>query len=1080
MKRFLFFIVFALFVSRVVLADNADYSTLRTFMSAQMYGEAYNELMQRELSGMALDSKLKSLKIDLLERTNQKLQKQAKVSPDDATIFTILADIAFQKGDYDRASMYISTAISNNGKAMTNYVFAKILFRKGNISQAFDQMSKVLEAMPESPVVFNDFQFLYNCKQYGVATAKKITKDCNFLVRSTPIAYDGDELAVPVSPFDNDPTETADAPDFSDYNTASKNQKEESYDTFNDNEDNSDNDLDDLINIDDNSEKDNFNKDNTNKEPVKEIAKFSEENTEKKQEEKAKPEIKKQPTPSEDSFDDDFDFDIDEPEPKSKQKEIKIVSNEKNKDESEEDPELEARSKAESLLASARAKYKNGDYELASSNIEQLKKEFPGIYDKKEVEDLNRKIDFEINLRKRYKEAKIDYDNGDFEKSVRVFEEAYNRAPKEFPEAPFYIGRCHTLTNPPDYEKALYYFNIILGDKDLNSELKRDILWTKLEIYYDQLEDYQEADEIFDYFLKDEYEFAKNQEGFYKYYYGIKIHKYKILIISIIAIIGILVIVVFVLQFMPDLALIGGDPLKKAKKALDEGNLEKAIKYAEKALQKKQPIQLDRQLREILVEAYFSLENFEQSQFHAKTILKDFPENNIAWGYLAKASLAIKDTSHEAVKMYENIYKNDPSRKEILPILAHYYSDNNDSSEWAISIMQDYHHDFPEDKAIIIALAEGYVKNRTMNEEVVPILNDAIKLKDKIEYRELLARTFSKCGLFEEAARECVTVLKRNINNIGIHVVYTSSMKKLKQTAKAIAQYKEFIETNPGNNQLIEILNGLKQEEGDTTTVVDEVPSVIDDLGMPGMDELNDSYNNQQSSVPVPDFLATNNNQANVPSPPKAEENSGFQALPDDIQTLNPFSDNDALFDGFDTEELPEELGGTSRAPLETSKSLDSLIDDFNMSNNAFINEPSSDNNMSSFSPNIGGNTLEIGKKINEARDLAVLNKWNEIIELLSPEFASERNKEVGMLLIEAWLRTGKPEMALEIIQALDFDPEMMSEEIKDVMYRTAMALENNKKYSEALKLYDIICNADINYRDAFDRSDRLYVKMKG
>ena len=83
------------------------------------------------------------------------------------------------------------------------------------------------------------------------------------------------------------------------------------------------------------------------------------------------------------------------------------------------------------------------------------------------------------------------------------------------------------------------------------------------------------------------------------------------------------------------------------------------------------------------------------------------------------------------------------------------------------------------------------------------------------------------------------------------------------------------------------------------------------------------------------------------------------------------------------------------------------------------------------------------------------------------------------MLLVDAWLGNNKPEMALEIIQTLDFDPEMMSEDVKDVMYRTAVALEMNKNYSSALKLYDTICNADINYRDAFDKSDRLYVKMK-
>ncbi|MBQ2592535.1 MAG: hypothetical protein II567_04545 [Candidatus Riflebacteria bacterium] len=124
--------------------------------------------------------------------------------------------------------------------------------------------------------------------------------------------------------------------------------------------------------------------------------------------------------------------------------------------------------------------------------------------------------------------------------------------------------------------------------------------------------------------------------------------------------------------------------------------------------------------------------------------------------------------------------------------------------------------------------------------------------------------------------------------------------------------------------------------------------------------------------------------------------------------------------------------------------------------------------------------TLELAEKIDKAKDLSYTRQWDRVIELLSPEFASVRNKDAGMLLVNAWLGNNKPEMALEIIQTLDIDPEMMSDELKDMMYRTALALENNKNYSQALKLYDIICNADINFRDAFDRSDRLYVKMKG
>ncbi len=355
MKKFWLIIVLLFLATGLSYADDSDYQTLRTFMSAQMYGEAYNELMQRELTGLALDAKLKSLKIDLLERTNLKLQKQAKVSPDDAAIFTILADIAFQKGDYDRASMYISTALSNNAKPIANYVFAKILFRKGNISQAFDQMSKVLEAMPDSPIVFNDFQFLYNCKQYGVATAKKITKDCNFLVRATPIAYDGDELEVPVSPFANDPTETDESMDFSDY----RSRDDKDYD------DNGDVDI-----GDDLAELSKIDIDSAKKEqPVKKT-----DNEEKKEVASAK---------DSDDFDiDDNSFDFDD-DSQPKQESLKAeIKEEEEEEKSDEDPELAKIQKADELLASAHAKFKDGDLDTALLNIKELDKLLPNYKDK--------------------------------------------------------------------------------------------------------------------------------------------------------------------------------------------------------------------------------------------------------------------------------------------------------------------------------------------------------------------------------------------------------------------------------------------------------------------------------------------------------------------------------------------------------------------------------------------------------------------------------------------------------------------------------------------------------------------------
>ena len=1087
MKKNWLTIVFLLCFSVIAVADDNDYQTIRTFMSAQMYGEAYNELMKRELAGLKLDSKLRSLKIDLLDRTNAKLQKQAKTNQDDPGIYIVLADIAFQKGDYDRASTYISTAISNNGSVLANYTFAKILFRKGNISAAFDQMSKVLEAMPESPIVFNDFQFLYNCKQYGVTTARKLTKDCSFLERATPIAYDDDEIAVPESPFDNDPTETSDAPDFSNYNTVSKSKskKTEDYD-LPDSDLNIDDDLDELSQIDISLKND--------KEKSIQTASVSDKT--KKQNESLFPDEESDEDSDEESDSssnsnseidsNDFDFEIDsKPEKKveiKKEDNNKKPSEDSETKEKEEDPEMAKLKQAEELLESAKIKFNSGNIDNAETNLKELNKLYPNLPGKQELED---KIKYERNIRNRYKEALTYYDSEEFSKALGIFKEAYNHNPKLYSEAPFYIGRCYLLKEDPDEEQALKYFSFIEDDPALNPEIKRDILWTKLEIYYGQ-EKYEEADELYQYFVKNESDFLKLHDEHYRY--KLWWNLYKTWIILVFSIFLAITIIVFILQFAPDLAKIGGDPVANAQKALDSGNFDKAIKIGEKALVKKQPIQLDRQLREILVQAYFNKANYEKCQFHAKTILKSFPENNIAWGHLAKASIEIQDSSHEAVGMYEKLYQSDPSRKELLPMLAKFYAANKDQSPAAMEILLDYHNINPEDTDVIIALAEGYVKNRTMTEEIIPILNDAIKLKDKLEYRELLARTFSKCGLYEEAARECVTVLNRNINNIGIHVVYTSSMKKLKQIPRAIAQYKEFIQSYPTNNQLIEILDGLKKEDMDNSTPADEVVSIFDSLGMPGMDNeeqpqapISETDNINSSSTPIPDFLGGSSKKNTVSN--QANNASDNHELPDNIQTLDPFAENDSLFDGFDTEELPEELGGTGRPPVSSSKSLDNLVDGFNqqfpdnLSDVKVAPPPNKSNNSESSGNHI---SLELQQKIDDAKDLATFKKWDRIIEILSPEFASDRNKEVGMLLVDAWLGNNKPEMALEIIQTLDFDPEMMSEEVKDVMYRTAVALEMNKNYSSALKLYDTICNADINYRDAFDKSDRLYVKMKG
>ena len=123
----------------------------------------------------------------------------------------------------------------------------------------------------------------------------------------------------------------------------------------------------------------------------------------------------------------------------------------------------------------------------------------------------------------------------------------------------------------------------------------------------------------------------------------------------------------------------------------------------------------------------------------------------------------------------------------------------------------------------------------------------------------------------------------------------------------------------------------------------------------------------------------------------------------------------------------------------------------------------------------LGSGGLELAK----ARELAKKNKWEEIVQLLTPKFSSRRDRGMGMLLADAYLKQKKPQLAKEIVDTLEFDKEIMADDLKDLLYRVGVALEDAGKSQEALALYDLICNVDINFRDTFDRSDNLYNKCK-
>ena len=1054
--------------------SSEDYTSLRKFLTAKMYGEAYNEILRLELTRDESDPKLEKLKIDLLEPTRERLTKQARVSPDDPAIFTILADIAFHQGKLDEATNHINRALENKSGATANFVFAKILFRKGNLAQAFDQMGTVLESMPDSPVVFEDFQFLYSCKNYGVATAKKLARNTNFLKRATPVAGGSDVPEVPESPFENDPTQTVVLPsepkpqpasETPSINTAALNTGNED-DTLPDDPDLNtglpDEDPDMAGNIDN-------------------------------------PDLTTDPDDLPDT-DEPVDTANIAPRPTPVSPEPPKVTVEPP----ETDPETENIKKAEYWLNQAVKQFENRKYDEADNNWKkaiELHADLPG------KEEIRAKIDAKYDLFKRYKKAKDLFDLEKYEQALPTFEEAYKEEPERFKEAAFNIGKIYLLRPEPDYVQALKYLDEVLKQKDLDPLFKRDIEWTKLEIFYG-MERYEDADEIFQRFMRDEEAFARNQVNFNQFRYGLWYKLNQTLVHVGFGIFAAMFLLVFALRLLPAITLSLSDPLIVARRMFEKQNYTKAISVAEKALNKKQPVQVEREFLEILVKCHFELKNFVRCQENARLILEKFPGNSIAWGFLAKASMASHDTSNEAIAMYETIYKENPAKSEYLPVLARHYSQTGNTTVEAMNILFTYYQTGGKEPPVITALAEGYVQNRTMGNEVITVLEEALKIKDKIEYRELLARNFSKINRYSDAARECIRVLNENINNMGIHVVYTSSMKKMNKVAEAIEQYKTFLQRYPGNPQLTEILNGLKK---DLTAFGgsddDSLPQIPDELPMPGMPEPGmgghggdidlDNFvepppegfeMESKSDIPLPDFLKNDEYSSDVlpdpinfakPGPERlspAENRKGTSApLPSiDLPTLDPFEESESLFDDF-ANDLPEELGGPTKSDVAAT------INDFSSRNQIRPDDlmapepPPPAKAQTEKKPATQGLVM----KLAAAQEKARARRWDEVISLLSSDFASDRNKEAGIMLANAWLGKNKPMMALEIIETLDFDPELMDDNIKDVLYRIGTALEVEKKLDEALRMYDLICSVDINFKDAFDRSDKIYSRKK-
>lgn len=1058
------------------LGDEEAQATLRRFLSARMFGEAYMELLRLDLIKDEINPALQKLRADLIPRTRERLERQGKINSDDPAIFTILADISFHEGKLDEAVKHITTAMRNGAGPMANYIFAKVLFRRGNLDQAFDQMGIVLEHMADSEVIFNDFQFLYSCKSFGIPTARQISPNTNFLKRATPVMGEHLLPKVPETPFENDPTQIANLPD-PQPQPAPQPEPDEADDYFP-----PDADMPDLDPDDDPLGLDDLDDDYVDLPDLPDL-----------------PDV-----------DDPLLDDLDQPP-----RPVPIVEPAQNRPvitatttDTDTDPEQDKIQRAEYRMNIAQNQFKNRNYDESLSSLRRALEIYPQIAG---GDELQAKLDAKFDLYDRYKISKGLFDEEKYDLALPTIIEIWEEEPERFPQAAFQAGKCYLLKDKPDQKQALKYFSIVLENPHIDPNFRRDLDWTILEILYDTSQ-YQDALKKLNYFIENENDFAKNQKRYLEFKYGIWFQLNKVYVFAAIGSFALMFFIVFMLRLLPAISFSFSDPLTSAKKAYTKGNYDKAIKIVAKALEKKQPIQVEREMLELCVKSHYELKNYVRCQENARQLLTQFHDNQVAWAYLAKASLESNDTSNQAINMYEGLFRENPDNSEYLPVLARHYAETKNYSVEAMEILFTYFQLGPKEPTIILALAEGYVQSKAMGQEVITILEEACIHDDRPEFRELLARNYAKSSRYADAARECLKVLENNINNMGIHVVYSSSMKKLNMIEEAITQYEVFLKNNPDNPQLKEILSGLHK---DAALAIDDdggdglLPELPDELPLPDFSDLDmpepelspedididsfvepppDGYEEPQQpqEIPLPDFLKADNGDSIEPEmpafnlenlelvdpddlPQPGDEQPGVEPDADfDIPTLDPFEDSDELFDEF-AGDLPEELGGEVSSPAPEPIAPEPVMVE--------PEPPSPPVPVPAPEPAAATNRAEIQAGIKAATEKLNQKKFDEVIEILSPLFASERNRDIGLLLVTAWLGKSDPLMAMEIIETLDIDPEIMPENIKDVFYRTGIALENAKKFTEALRMYDMICNVDINYKDAFDRSDKLYSK---
>ncbi len=101
--------------------------------------------------------------------------------------------------------------------------------------------------------------------------------------------------------------------------------------------------------------------------------------------------------------------------------------------------------------------------------------------------------------------------------------------------------------------------------------------------------------------------------------------------------------------------------------------------------------------------------------------------------------------------------------------------------------------------------------------------------------------------------------------------------------------------------------------------------------------------------------------------------------------------------------------------------------------------------------------------------------RFHEAISPLSAAFEGNYQRTcAGALMVRGYLKMHETDTALRVFERMDVFDQPPDEFLLALCYETAEIYEQEERGGDALRLYNFICRNNVNYRDAFQRLERL------